>query len=154
MPESTTIRNVKTVEVEVETLADGRTRARIQTFEGSLLGDLAGAVEEYDRQDEADPDGGLSRRESLVRLALLPHVVSGVVSGVVGVVVGGVVGGVINTPPPPQRQAVEQSGVTHHRVDALAGEGVMVETVGISFSVPRVPDTGVTVVRAPVVWRA
>ena len=43
----------------------------------------------------------------------------------------------------PQRQAVELSGVTHHRVDA----------VGISVSV-RVSQPVVTVVRVPVVWRA
>ena len=47
------------------------------------------------------------------------------------------------TPPLPQRQAVELSGGTHHRVDAGS----------VSWSFQTTQPT-VTVVRAPVVWLA
>ena len=71
----------------------------------------------------------LSRRESLGLLALVVSIVTNIKTWF--------------TPPLPQRQAVELSGVTHHRVDAI----------GISVSV-RLSQPTVTVVRAPVVWRA
>ena len=63
----------------------------------------------------------------------------GVVNGVVGGVVGGVVSTVTNwfTQPPPQRQTVELSGGTHHRVDA--------GSIKWAFDVPQAT---VTVVRA------
>ena len=88
------------------------------------------------------PPPRLSRRESLVRLA------KALASSRVGTgVVSGVVVSVFNktwlTPPLPQRQAVELSGGTHHRVDAGS----------VSWSFQTTQPT-VTVVRAPVVWLA
>ena len=77
---------------------------------------------------------GLSRRESFTRIVV---VVSGVVSIVANIKTW-------FTPPLPQRQAVELSGGTHHRVDAGSVELVF------TLSQPRV-----TVVpeKAPVAWR-
>ena len=69
--------------------------------------------------------------------------VSGVISGVISGVVVSVINKTWLTPSPPQRQAVELSGGTHHR---LAASGIRVSV--------RVSQPTLTVVRAPVIWRA
>ena len=97
----------------------------------TLMGSTAHATMPNDRQAmrRSCPPPRLSRRELLGLLALVVSIVTNIKTWF--------------TPPLPQRQAVELSGVTHHRVDA--------GSVSWSF---RLSQPTVTVVRAPVVWRA